>query len=141
MLYENNSMAFAALEQQWVDGLNRGDVSVAEEVFHPDCVIHINGGPKQDLSLEEFKSMITGFFVAFPDLHITIADQLSDGQKVSFRWTAKATHTGSLGEMPATGKRVQIDGLVIDHLKNGKVSERWELWDQSAMMQQLGIIA
>jgi steroid delta-isomerase-like uncharacterized protein len=138
MLYENSIVA-SAHEQRWIDGLNQSNLSVAEEVFHSDCVIHINGGPKKDLSLEEFKGMLTGFLMAFPDLHFTLEDQVIDGHKVSSRWHATATHTGPLGELPATGRSVEVGGIIIDHLDNGKVAERWELWDQAAMMQQLGM--
>ena len=126
--------------QIWVDGLNSGDVSVANEAFQPDCVIHINGNPQRDLSLDDFKQMAAGLLVAFPDLHFTINDQFTSGEKVSTRWTANGTNTGPFGEMPATGKKVEIEGLIIDHVVNGKVAKRWELWDQAAMMQQLGIV-
>ena len=43
-------------EQTWVDGLNRGDVSVADKVFAADCVIHINGSPNRNLDVAGFKA-------------------------------------------------------------------------------------
>ena len=137
---ENTKLMISAYEQKWVDGLNSGNVSVADEVFQPDCVIHINGNPQRDLSLDNFKQMAAGLLVAFPDLHFTINDQFTSGEKVSTRWTAKGTNTGPLGEMQATGKEVEIEGLIIDYVVNGKVAKRWELWDQMAMMQQLGLV-
>lgn len=137
---ENITSPIAAYEQKWVDGLNGGDVSVADEVFQPDCVIHINGNPQRDLSLDNFKQMIAGLLIAFPDLHFTIDDQFAAGEKVSTRWTAKGTNTGPFGEMQATGRGVEIEGLIIDHVINGRVAKRWELWDQMAMMQQLGLV-
>ena len=42
------------------------------------------------------------------------------------------------GAAPATGKAIALDGLIVDHLEQGKVKERWEQWDQSLMLQQLG---
>jgi len=140
IVQENTSIEISEYEQKWVDGLNAGNVSVADEVFHPDCVIHINGNPQRDLSLDNFKQMATGLLVAFPDLHFIINDHFTSGEKVSTRWTAKGTNTGPFGEMQATGKAVEIEGLIIDHVVNGKVAKRWELWDQMAMMQQLGIV-
>ena len=137
---ENTSIVISEYEQKWVNGLNTGNVSVADEVFHPDCVIHINGNPQRDLSLDDFKQMVGGLLVAFPDLHFVINDQFMSGDKVSTRWTAKGTNTGPFGEVQATGKIVEIEGLIIDYVVNGKVARRWELWDQMAMMQQLGII-
>ncbi|MGI8635887.1 MAG: ester cyclase [Segetibacter sp.] len=136
---ENTILVVTEYLQKWVDGLNSGNISVADEVFLPDCVIHINGNPQRDLSLSNFKQMLTGLLVAFPDLHFTINDQFTSGAKVSTRWTAKGTNTGPFGEMQATGRAVEIEGLIIDYVVNGRVAKRWELWDQMAMMQQLGV--
>lgn len=137
---EISTLVITDYEQKWVDGLNTGNISVADEVFLPDCVIHINGNPQRDLSVENFKQMAAGLLVAFPDLHFTINDQFTCGEKVSTRWTAKGTNTGPFGEMQATGRSMEIEGLIIDHVVNGKVAKRWELWDQMAMMQQLGLV-
>jgi len=136
---QNLPLVVSEYEQKWVEGLNNGDISIANEVFQPDCIIHINGNPERDLNLNNFKQMIAGLFVAFPDLHFTINDQFSSGHKFSTRWTARGTNTGPFGEMAATGKKIEIEGLIIDYLVNGKVAKRWEIWDQMAMMQQLGI--
>ena len=133
-------LVISEYEQKWVDGLNRGDVSVADEVFQPGCVIHINGNPQRDLTLDNFKKMVAGLLGAFPDLHFTINDQFTSGEKVCTRWTATGTNTGPFGEMQATGKAVEVEGLIIDQVVNGKVAKRWELWDQMAMMQQLGVV-
>jgi steroid delta-isomerase-like uncharacterized protein len=125
-------------ERKWVEALNRGDVSGADESFAPDCVIHITGSPVADLDLAGFKQMLTGFLTAFPDLHFTIEDQIVGSDKIAMRWTVEGTHTGPLGEAPATGKRVHLDGLLFDHVVAGRVVERWEQWDQPAMLRQLG---
>lgn len=136
---KSSASVISEYELKWIDGLNSGNISVADDVFHPDCVIHINGGPQRDLSVGDFKQMVAGLLTAFPDLHFTINDQFTLGEKVSTRWTAVGTNTGPFGEMPSTGKRVEIEGHIIDYVVNGKVSKRWEQWDQMAMMQQLGL--
>ena len=123
----------------WVEGLNRGDVSTADAVFAPDCVVHITGVAEPLRGVGPWKELMTGFLRAFPDLHITMEDQLVEGDRVAFRWHATGTHTGPLGAAPPTGKRVELDGLVLDRLADGKVRERWEQWDQSLMLQQLGL--
>ena len=43
------------------------------------------------------------------------------------------------GNVPATGRRVRVDGLILDRVADGRVVERWEQWDQAGMMQQLGL--
>lgn len=129
----------AEYEGKWVEGLNRGDVSVADEVFAPDCVIHITGSPEAIRGTAAFKQMLGGMLSAFPDLHFTIEDQFSAGDKVATRWRAVGTNTGPLGEVPPTGKRIRVEGLILDWVVDGRVAERWEQWDQPTMLQQLGL--
>jgi len=125
-------------ERIWVEGLNRGDVSAADAAFAPDCVVHITGVPEPLRGVGQWKEFVAGLLRAFPDLHLTIEDQLVQGDRVAFRWRATGTHTGPLGAAPPTGKRVALDGLIVDRVAAGKVQERWEQWDQSLMLQQLG---
>ena len=126
-------------QRRWVDGLNRGDVSHADEAFAPDCIVHITGSPVADLPLDGFKEMAAGLLAAFPDLRFAVGDEIVAGDKAARRWTAEGTNTGPLGDIPPTGKRMRIDGLVFDRVVDGKVVERWEQWDQPAMLRQLGL--
>jgi predicted ester cyclase len=134
------AFGIATYIQTWVDGLNRGDVSAADKAFDADCVIHINGSPAPNIGLTEFKEMVSGLLAGFPDLRFTIEDQITSGDKVAIRWRAEGTNSGPLGDIAPTGKRVSIDGLIIDRVAGDKVVERWEQWDQTGMMQQLGLI-
>jgi predicted ester cyclase len=127
-------------ERIWTDGLNRGDVSPADEAFASNCIIHMAGAPSPNLSVEAFKELVSGLLIAFPDFHITVEDQMVSGDKVAFRWLAKGTHDGPLGETQPTGKKVQFEGLIFDHIVGDQVVERWEQWDQMGMLQQLGIV-
>jgi steroid delta-isomerase-like uncharacterized protein len=132
-------MQATTYEQTWIDGLNRGDVSVADEVFAVGCVIHINGSPDRNLGVTGFKQMIAGLLAAFPDLRLAIEDQIVAGDKVATRWVAEGTNSAPFGNVPATGRRVRVDGLVLDRIADGRVVERWEQWDQAGLMQQLGL--
>ena len=125
-------------ERLWIDGLNRGDVSAADAVFAPSCVVHITGVAAPLRGVGPWKELLAGLLTAFPDLHFTLEDQLVQGDRVAFRWHATGTHTGPLGAAPPTGKSVALDGLIVDRVVDGKVQERWEQWDQSLMLQQLG---
>lgn len=127
-------------EQMWIDGLNRGDVSPADEAFAPNCIIHMAGAPDPSLSVTAFKEVVSGLLAAFPDFQISIEDQVVSGNRTAFRWVARGTHNGPLGDAQATGKRVQFEGLIIDHMAGEQVVERWEQWDQMGMLQQLGLV-
>ena len=133
------AMQVTDFERRWIEALNRGDVSMADETFTPACTIHITGSP-QPLSVDGFKQMVSGLLAAFPDLHFTIEDQIVADDKVATRWRAEGTNTGPFGEVPATGRSVRVDGLILDRLEHGRVAERWEQWDQTAMLSQLGLL-
>ena len=132
-------MQITDYERTWIDGLNRGDVSIADRVFAPDCVIHINGSPDPNLSVDGFKQIMSGLLAAFPDLHLTVDDQVEAGDRVATRWSAEGTNSGPFGPVSATGRRVRVTGLILDRVAGGKVVERWEQWDQMGLMQQLGL--
>jgi len=134
------SEQYTAYERAWIDGLNRGDVSVADGVFAADCVFHMAGSPEPDIPLGGFKQMIDGLLAAFPDLRLVIEDQVITADKVATRWSAEGTHTGALGNIPPTGRRMRIGGLILDHVSGDRVVERWEQWDQAGMLQQLGVM-
>jgi steroid delta-isomerase-like uncharacterized protein len=126
-------------QKNWTDALNRGDVSAADQVFAPDCIVHINGGPQPDLSVDGFKQFVSAIIGAFPDVHFTMEDHVVSGDKAATRWVAEGTHTGALGPIAATGRRVRVNGMILDRTMDGRVAERWELWDQAGLLQQLGV--
>jgi predicted ester cyclase len=84
--------------------------------------------------------MLAGLLAAFPDLRLTIEDQVITADRVATRWTAAGTQTGPLGDIKPTGRRILIGGLILDHVSGDRVVERWEQWDQAGMLQQLGVL-
>ena len=127
-------------QRVWVEGVNRGDLSTADKAFAKDCVIHITGQAKPLSGTQAWKQYIASFTTAFPDLKFVMEDQVVQGDKVAHRWHCTGTHTGPLGPVPPTGKKVKITGLIIDRLVNGKVKERWEQFDNTSLLQQLGLM-
>jgi predicted ester cyclase/quinol monooxygenase YgiN len=127
-------------EQIWIDGLNRGDVSAADDAFAPNCVIHMAGAPEPNLSVAAFKKLIADFLVAFPDLRLTVKDQIVSGDKVATRWIAEGTHSGPLDNANPTGRQVRYEGLILDRVVGDRVVERWEQWDKHGMLKQLGLV-
>lgn len=132
-------MTLAVTETQQIiaDALNGRNLAAIDDAFKPDCHIHLNGGPKRDLTLSEFKDMLAGMLAAFPDLHLTVDDQFTVNDRVATRWTIKGTHDGPLGPLGPTGKQVTIEGMIMDRYVGSKIADRWELWDQAWLLQQL----
>ena len=69
-----------------------------------------------------------------------VGDLTDAGDKVVCRWSASGTHKGELRGIAPTGNKIQITGITICRLSNGKIAEQWVVWDCFGMMQQLGVV-
>jgi steroid delta-isomerase-like uncharacterized protein len=110
-----------------------------EEVYAPDLVWH---EPDQEIrGLEEARRFLTTYKTALPDLNVTVEDVLADGDKAVTRWTIRGTHQGEIEEFgPPTGRRVELEGLTMHRIENGKIVEEWERYDNLSILQQLGLV-
>jgi len=86
------------------------------------------------------KQFIGMYLAAFPDLHLTVEDQVAEADKVTTRWTSRGTHQGELMGIPPTGKHVTVTGIDINRFEDGKSVEHWLNMDNLGMLQQLGVI-
>lgn len=118
---------------------NEGKIAVLDELCAPDYVNH-NPGPGLPSTREGDKLLIAMYRMLFPDLHITIADMLGDGDKIVTRWIGRATHQGAMLGIQPTGRKVTITGIDISRVVNGKLQESWHQEDQIGLMQQLGVL-
>ena len=50
------------------------------------------------------------------------------------------TNTGPWGEMPATGKVMDVMGCDVMRFENGKAAEHWGYMEEAKMMMQLGLM-
>ena len=108
------------------------------EVYADDFIMH---EPGEDIvgieGLAQFVSMMRS---AFPDLRITVEDDMAEGDKVVTRWTGQGTHQGELMGIAPTGNQVTMTGITIHRIEDGKIVEEWENWDALGLMQQIGAV-
>ena len=73
----------------------------------------------------------------FPDLQMTIEQQIAEGPWVATRVTYRGTHTGEFAGIPATGRQIEYAGTAMDRLENGKVVEMWHTVNMHLLMRQI----
>lgn len=122
-------------EELW----NRRNPAIIDELMAPDYVHHDVLSPEA-FGLDGYKQFADRYLSAFPDLKMTIHDEVIADDRVVTRWTATGTHDGDLPELPRTGKKVSVTGITIARLSNGKFVESWNNWDALGMLRQLGAI-
>ncbi len=80
------------------------------------------------------------FRSAFPDLHITVEDQIQENEQVVTRFSIHGTYEGDLMGIPATGKKFKVSGISIIRFEHGTAVEEWIEEDGLGLMRQLGIV-
>ena len=103
----------------------------------PDFVDHEDLGPVSP-DREGAKAFMSMALAAFPDMHATIEDMISNGDRVVIRSTWTGTHQGEFMGIPATGKKVSYEVIDILKFSGTLMSEHWGLSDNMKMMTQLG---
>jgi len=88
---------------------------------------------------QEFVPFMERLRGAFPDIHMTIEDAFGAEDRVVVRWSGTMTHHGDHLGMAATGKAVRVTGITILRIRDGKIVEGWDNWDQLAMLKQIGV--
>jgi predicted ester cyclase len=118
---------------------NQHDVDAAGEFISADVNDH-NPWPGFAGTLQGFKDGTKAFFEGFPDARVEIDEILSDGDKLVVRNRLLGTNSGPFMGMPPTGKRVEVEGIDIVRMVDGKQAEHWGIYDAATMLQQLGVI-
>lgn len=108
------------------------DWAMFEQLHHVDFIDHSPAGRGHDRAA--FGVGLRTFVTAFPDLHTSVEDVVTDDERdrVAVRWRAIGTNRGLfLGRAP-TGLRTAITGIEIIRVECDQVIERWGEWDITA---------
>lgn len=123
---------------RYYQALNAGSLSALDDLIAPGFIHHTRGMPD---GLATYKRVLLMFRQGFPDLHSDIETLIAAGDMVVAHTITRGTHRGLfLGHAP-TGKQFEAAGIDIFRLVEGRMVERWGVFDTIAMLQQLGLYA
>jgi len=120
---------------------NKNQLDQLGEVLAADFVGHALL-PGMPAGLDGARMVHQAGLAAFPDAQVSTEDLLAEGDKVVERWSQTMTHTGvsMFGAPAGSGKKVQITGISIYRIANGKIVEHWSQMDVVSILQQLGVM-
>ena len=95
---------------------SKGNLDLVEEIVSEDYVEHNPTVPHDARGPSDYKQSVEMFRAAFPDLTITEADTIVEGDKVVSRVTMRGTHEGEFMDVEPTGTTVEADGIVINRI-------------------------
>lgn len=128
----------ALVRRIFEEGINQNKPGIFDELIAPGYVNHDIPAPTP--GLEGFKMVIGMFLAAFPDMRVTIEEELAEDNKVITRGYFTGTHKGDFQGVPPTGKQIKVKYIDIWLVENDKLVENWVRLDELGMMQQLGVI-
>ena len=129
-----------AIARREVEMFSTGDFSIADEIYSPDYVGYDPAKPEVIRGVEGAKEEAAGYRAAFPDLKLTIEQQVAEGEYVVTRWSASGTHDGDLEGIAPTGLSTTTEGISITRIVDGKIVEDHTQWDALGLMTQLGVV-
>lgn len=132
MSEQNKLAARRALEEVY----SGGNLDLVDELVTDGIIAHSPGAEFRGVA--ELKRFVASLRDAFPDLQMTVEDQVAEGDRVVTRWSARGTHKGSFFGIAPTGKIGTMTGIEIDQFVDDKVAECWTSTDYLGLMQQLG---
>jgi predicted ester cyclase len=138
MPIEENKAIAKRLYSTFTEAIRTRNMNLLDEVLAPNGIDH-NPAPGQAPGIEGVKQTFAGFSIAFPDLEVTVEDQIAEGDKVVSRIKAQGTHKGEFMGIGPTGKRITATGIDIVRIgPDGKIVERWGVQDNLSLLQQIG---
>ena len=120
-----------AIVDRWEEVWHHGKLELVSETVGPSYVRH---GPApratRTVTPEAYREEIAATRKKLPDIHFTMHDQATQGDKVWFRWTLNATNA-------ETGEPVSIAGLQIYRIANGKLVETWVMQSSQSILPEV----
>ena len=129
-----------ALVRRWFAETDKGNDAIVDELCAPDYVDHSPPLPGMGSGSAAVRRANAALGAAFPDTVHIIEDQIAEGDKVVTRLRGRATFTGEILGIPPNGKVVEITGVSIHRIADGKLVEHWANADLHSFMQQLGAL-
>ena len=146
---DNKALVRRFYEEVW----DQGNVAAVDELIAENIVLHYDypadtPQPAENqlgLGLEKIKHYVSQLRTTFPDYHFTVELQVTEGDLVVTRGTARGTHQGeywglTFQDIRPTEKKVTWTETAIDRIVDGKIVENWINEDALGRLQQIGAL-
>jgi steroid delta-isomerase-like uncharacterized protein len=107
-----------------------------------DDVVHIAfNEPEDHVGKNAAKKELLAYGNAFPDLKVPVHEIWAIKDFVIAERSIMGTHKGPIGNLKPTGKPVEVHGLGVIQMRNGKVWKVWSYQNNLEVQGQLGLLA
>ena len=90
--------------------------------------------------IDAFKAYYNNYLTGFSDAEFNIVDIFGQGDKIVKHWNFKGTHDGDFFGIPPTGKKIDLIGTTLVLMKDGKILQEQDFFDNYSLLSQLGLL-
>jgi predicted ester cyclase len=119
----------AIARRYFAEILNKGSAAEIDAIVASDVVFR--NPPVVIKGIADFRKLVAALRSAFPDLNFTLEDELAEGNKVATRWVMRGTQGTT---------KLDVSGMDIFLIENGKIREIWVNMDSLAQARQMGTV-
>jgi predicted ester cyclase len=107
--------------RRFVDEIeNTGDITNIHEFISEDYA-EIHNGEIHQIGVQGAIDHVLGVRRVFPDIKMTIEDQISEGEWVATTYSVTGTFTEEWFGMKPTGESITFTGVNVDRVRDGKI--------------------
>ncbi len=129
----------ATIQREMLAAVERRDFDRLRELAHPDYT-YIGGDGVEQRGAEAAVAVAELYTTAFPDLTFEVRASHAPSDDVAIlEVVARGTHTGPLGDIPATGRSAEVVACNVVEARDGRMIREREYFDSLTLMQQLGL--
>ena len=140
---EKTMSANSELLERYVELYNAGDLDGVMDLYAEDAVQIMPEGTFEGRSA--IRERLARDLVACPDIAWNVLSFVEQGDTFADEWSFVATHTGPFElpdgtELAPTGRRVELRGMELVEVRDGKIVVDNLYYDNMAVMAQLGLV-
>jgi steroid delta-isomerase-like uncharacterized protein len=128
-----------AIAVKWYEAFDKNRPEILEAILSDDWQ-DIPDAPDTPRGSQTAKAVLKMLHTAFSDFHIAVEDIVAEGNKVVVRSTLSGTQTGPFAELPASGRKIEIQAVDIHLVEDGKIQKTWHTEDWMSGLRQLGAL-
>lgn len=137
MLSEHKILIYDLVELVW----NGGHLAAIDDLCIPQVRYYSPYTPGTLIGRDGLKQWVSTVRTAFPDLVVELDGYLvAEGEQVAGRWTASGTHLCPIGQLPASGRSMTLDGMGICRFEDDRLAEIRLQYDVRSLLRQLGAL-
>jgi len=125
-------------ERVWDDIVNKKQIDQINEEHFDNQVIMVTS-PENIVGIDGFKAYYNNYLTGFSEVTFTILDAFGQGDKIVKHWRFQGKHTGEFFGIPPTGNTVNVEGVTLVKMKDGKIAQEQDFLDNLVFYQQLGL--